>query len=125
MDDENLKGTAWAPIDSSNLGMVFRQLTCGKRGQLMAIDENNNVHSRDGVIDALPQGSSWTTYQQSLKWVSYGLDGYIWGVGERGDVFYREGISQDSFFGSSFTNMQGHNARMISVGDCQVFMTNL
>jgi len=84
VDDENVKGSAWAAVDAQPTG-VYTQITCGKRGQLMVIDDNNKVWAREDVTDAMPQGSSWTAMdQQDLKHVSLGLDGRIWGVGTSG-----------------------------------------
>jgi hypothetical protein len=103
VDDENLKGSAWAAVDQTASTQVFMQLTCGKRGQVMAVDTNNKVFARDNVHDGLPQGAGWVAYdQQDLKHVSLGLDGHIWGVGTSGDIYRRTGVSDDSLFGTGF-----------------------
>jgi hypothetical protein len=57
VDDENIKGSAWSAIDTISSGMMFKQLTCGKRGQLMVVTVENKVYSRNGVIDSNPQGT--------------------------------------------------------------------
>jgi hypothetical protein len=55
VDDENIKGSAWAPVDAANAAdHMYKQLSCGKRGQLMVVTEENRVFSRSGVIDSLP-----------------------------------------------------------------------
>jgi hypothetical protein len=39
VDDENLTGSTWVPVDATASDMRYKQLTCGKRGQLLVVSE--------------------------------------------------------------------------------------
>lgn len=57
-----------------------------------------------------------------MRYVSSGLDGSVWGVGEDEKAYYRTGIVEgDKPFGTGWTESVGVSLKQLEAGNCQVY----
>jgi hypothetical protein len=54
-----------------------------------------------------------------MRYVSSGLDGSVWGVGEDEKAYYRTGIVEgDKPFGTGWTESVGVSLKQLEAGNC-------
>jgi hypothetical protein len=53
-----------------------------------------------------------------MRYVSSGLDGSVWGVGEDEKAYYRTGIDGEKPFGTGWSESVGVSLKQLEAGNC-------
>ena len=96
-------GQCWVQLASPG-SVRFRSVECGRSG-LWAVDTDNKLWLRQGVSAQYPEGVSWSAVCDSVRSVSSGDNGELWGVldmGGGGVVARRAGVTPSQPGGSDW-----------------------
>lgn len=76
----------------------LKQLDLSPYNILWGVNSNHQIFIRNG--------NGWTWVSGRLKHVSVGNAG-VWGVNKHDNIYYREGVTLSSSFGTSWTQVSG------------------
>jgi len=103
----------------------LRQISCGYHQQVWGTTTSNHVYYREGIDSLNVEGTAWVREPTNMVYVSVGLRGAVWGVGEDGVPNFRTGITRDTPYGNGWETQEGAQLRQLEVGDCQVYGTTV
>ena len=79
------KGAYWASVP----GPKLEKIDSGPEGFVMALDENGNIHLREGITKDNPTGTGWRQVGSGYKHLSVGSYGY-WVIDQSNQAYFAQ-----------------------------------